>query len=256
MVDKTGTVNRYRKFVRSVGKSTLSAIYPNDFEFYLCAFELIEAGRTIDYFVFPVQPSSIQKIEPTRTNVKVSMSGITVLKNSSIIPKEISIKGNFGRNFKILTMQGVAFSNTLFQKGAGLTIGTPMFSTGIKTGYGAIKILQNMLNESNKISSTGKPRQLYFYNMALGESYLVTTTPNGSTYSQTQDMNMIWQYSVNLSVLAPLSEISDAQKEKGELSRNTKILGRSVVQKSINIVGKEVTQFLTKNNGVTQIAAL
>ena len=85
MADKTGTVNRYREFVRTIGKSALSAIYPNDFEFYVCALELVEEGKEspIDYFVFPIQPSSIQKSESTRVNIKTSMSGITVLKNSS-----------------------------------------------------------------------------------------------------------------------------------------------------------------------------
>lgn len=254
MADKTGTVNRYREMIRTVGKSTLSAIYPNDFEVYLCAFELVEKGKTIDYFVFPIQPSQIQKVEPTRTNIKSSMAGVTVLKNSSIIPKEIMLKGNFGRNFKILTTNGVAFTNS-FSKKQGLTLNTPIFSVGIKTGYGATKLLQNILNESNNLSSNGENRQLYFYNMALGESYLVVVNPNGVIYNQSQDMNMIWQYSINLSVLAPLSEVADALDKDSKLSRSTKMLGRNVVQKSVNIVAKEVSQFLTRNNGITTIAA-
>ena len=252
MADKTGTVNRYKELIRTIGKGTLSAIYPNDFEFYLCAFELVEDTKTIDYFVFPIQPSSIQKTEPTRTNIKTSMSGITVLKNSSIIPQELNLKGNFGRNFKILTMQGVAFSNN-FERSEGLKISTPIFSVGVKTGYGAIKILQKILNESNNISVTGKSRQLYFYNMALGENYLVTTTPNGNTYNQSQEMNMIWQYNINLSILAPLSEVAGTDDK---LSKNTKTLSKGVIQKSVNIVAKEVSQFLVRNNGVTQIAAI
>ena len=151
------------------------------------------------------------------------MSGITVLKNSSVIPKEVILKGNFGRNFKILSSTANSFA---FGIEAGrLDIGTqkfgisvkyPEFSVAVKTGYGSTKILQNILNKSNDLSSNGEIRQLYFYNLALGESYLVTTQPNGNSYSQSQDMNMIWQYSVNLSVLARLEDFKGITNKKSK----------------------------------------
>ena len=98
MIDSTGVIGKFNGLLGSLGRAALSASYPSDIEYYLCAFELVNSTGTEGYFVFPIQPSAIQKSEPTRTNVKKSMSGITVLRNSSFIPQEINIKGNFGNN--------------------------------------------------------------------------------------------------------------------------------------------------------------
>ena len=256
MADKTGIVNKYIRLKADIGKSAISALYPQDFEYYLCAFELVDGKETVDYFVFPIQPSSIQKNEPSRTNIKSSMSGITVLKNSSVIPQEISLKGNFGRNFKILSMLGVAFEGVgtgigdVGQTGGGLGLKVPMFSASVKTGYGATKLLQSILKKSNQINTkTGKPYQLYFYNMALGESYLVTTTPSGNMFSQSEDTNMIWQYTI----LSPLSEVTTF---RNEFERSVLLLSNNSIQKNVNTVSKDVVSFLTRNNRVTRIAAL
>lgn len=235
---------RYNEMVKILGRSALSYMYPKDFEFYLCAFELMEGRNVVDYFVFPIQPSSIQKTEPNRTNIKTSLSGVTVLKNDAFIPQEVSIKGNFGRNFKILQMQGVAFSNNVeIDKERGLTFNSQNFSYGVKTGFGATKILQKIIQKSNETTSTGQMRQLHFYNLALGESYLVTVQPNGLTLSQTQDMNMIWQYSLSMSILAPLSEVMTSYFSE---KRNQDIMMKGVLQKSVNIVARDLATFINK----------
>ena len=41
--------------------------------------------------------------------------------------------------------------------------------------------------------------------MALGESYLVSVSPAGLLLSMSQDKNMIWEYTLNLTTIAPLS---------------------------------------------------
>lgn len=253
MADVTGILNRYKDLKKSIGKSALSTLFPDDFEYYLCALELVEFRGTkivpLEYFVFPIQPSSIQKTEPVRTNIKTSMSGITVLKNSSAIPKEITLKGNFGKNFKILTMQGVAFSGSEPKDAGFMTMTSPQFSAGIKTGYGATKMLQKILQESNKLTSNGESRQLFFYNMALGENYLVTVSPSGYVFSQSQDTNMIWQYSVSMTILASLSDVINIKNPK---SKSSNIVGRNIIQSSLNVVAKEVSSFVFRNKSVTK----
>jgi hypothetical protein len=174
------------------------------------------------------------------------MSSINVLKNSSPVPQELVLKGNFGRNFKIMTMQGVAFSGSgvyesTNQRSGALSINKAEFSTGIKTGYGAIKLLQRILKRSNELTEYGESLQLFFYNLAFGESYLVTIPPSGVTFSQTQDQNMIWQYSINLTILAPLSEVL-FQNQMNSKSMN--LVGRNAVQSSLNVVAKNVTRMI------------
>lgn len=241
MADRIGIVNKFKQLQNQIGRAALNSFYPSDVELYLCAFELVSNNKTEAYFVFPIQPSSIQKIEPTRTNVKVSISGVTVLRNSSFIPQEISIKGNFGRRFKILTgLEGVGFGASL-SKDNGLIFDTPSFSTSIKSGYGATKLLQKIIRDSQKLDSIGKPKRLYFYNMALGESYLVTIPPSGISFTQTEDQNMIWQYSVTMTILAHLKDVSGIEIE----SSNKNIISKGVIQKGINIVANEVKLLLS-----------
>ena len=209
MQNTKDVVYKYNHLVDQLGKKTVSAAYPNDIEIYLCAFELVDSNRDTEaYFVFPIQPSMIQKTEPTRTTIKKSMSGTTVLKNSSFIPQEISIKGNFGRKFKILNgLDGYGYGNAVDDKlGAfkSVEFDTPTFSTSIKSGYGCIKLLQKIFQSSQKVDKYGKSKRLIFYNMGFGESYLVTIPPSGYSFSQTEDQNMIWSYQANMTVVAPL----------------------------------------------------
>lgn len=241
MSDRTGTINRYLALQRTVGRNALSAFYPQDVEYYLCAFELVSSSGTEGYFVFPIQPNSIQKSEPTRTNIKKSMSGITALRNSSFIPWEISIKGNFGKRFKIMNqLDGVGFGATI-TKDTGIQFATPVFSASIKTGYGATKLLQKILQDSQKLDGTGKPKRLYFYNMALGESYLVIVPPSGFTLTQTVDQNTIWQYAVNMTVLAPLYAVTGVDVD----TANRNIISKGIIQRGVNTVVNDVKVLLT-----------
>ena len=55
----------------SLGRQLLSTLYPNDFEHYLLAFELVDSqGTTIDYFAFPINPSEYNYTRNALTNVK------------------------------------------------------------------------------------------------------------------------------------------------------------------------------------------
>ena len=115
-----GAANTIQKkaleLLSSVGRATLATMYSNDFEVYLCSFELTDSdGNTIDFFTFPVMPDSIRKSETKRNTVRNTAGGITQLSSPIYSTSEISIKGNFGRCFKILlgggeSLNGVAFS--------------------------------------------------------------------------------------------------------------------------------------------------
>ena len=238
-------INRkYQELINTVGRTALNAMFPYDFEVYMMALELTDSkGNMIDYIAFPIMPESITKNEPKRTNIKNTSSGITILNSATYAPEEITIKGNFGRNFKILlapkepSATGVAFSTSsgvyaLNQVGEGaktFSFKTAEFNVGIKTGYGATKLLQSIVSKSNGIDSSGQPFRLYFYNLALGESYLVTVPPSGITLSQNREKNMIWEYSLTLNAIAPLSSLRSQIKATSLASA----VGTNAVQKSI-----------------------
>lgn len=246
--------------VQTVGRSVVSSFYPNDFEVYFCALELCNSDdETIDYFAFPINPSSIIKREPKKTLVQKTLSGTTVLFNPSFIPYELTLVGNFGRSFKMLVnTPGLAYSLSTTDSSLGVSSGvyslyqlnnkitsengslmsftSPSFDLNVKTGYGCIKILQAILSKSSGVDSTGKPLRLYFYNMALGENYQVVVPPNGFTLTQNQNKNMIWEYTINLTAIRPI----EGSSKSNTRSLILKTLS-SNVQQGVTSLAKTIT---------------
>lgn len=252
--------NQAISLAQQLGMQTLSSVYPYDFEWYMCALELTDSkDQTIDYLAFPIQPDSIQKSEPTRNNIKKSMAGVTVLSNDAYIPQDITIRGSFGRQFKLLlnvkeikgknsqysTINGVY---SLYQKAGSSAINYPSFNIAAKNGYGIIKILQAIVNKSVGLDDEGKPFKLYFYNMALGESYLVAIPPSGAQFSQDVSKNMVWSYSVTMKTLAPLDAVREEQEGslRKELSATAVAAGVSMVAQGVNDIMMEIGK---SNNG-------
>ena len=252
------SVNRqYINLVQQIGQAALSSLSPHDFEYYMMALELTDgSGRTIDYFAFPVLPTSIQKTEPKRTNIKQSNTGITVLNSTAFVPQQITIKGNFGKFFKIILQtkgpvgSAVAYSISngvydLYQaKTKSLVVKYPNFDVGIKSGYGAINILRAIIAKSNGIDDQGLPFRLYFYNMALGESYLVTVPSNGLVLDTNADAsNTVWNYSLNLTVIAPLSLVLSKKAYDSSLKNS---LQTGVIQKGVNVLSNQLGSLIQK----------
>lgn len=250
------SVGNVLNIAKNVGAQALSSLYPNDFEWYMVALELVDSNdKTIDYLTFPIMPDSISKTEPTRTAVKKSLSGVTVLTSPTFTPQEITLKGSFGRQFKILTEPKTSSDPTVANKGVGsgkysltdISSGTKTisglafgnFNTTVKTGYGAIKILQAMISKSVGLDESGKPLRLYFYNLALGESYLVVVPPSGAQYYQDISKNMIWNYSITLMAIAPLSAVSN---ESNKTLKSRFVV--SMVQAGVQEVASRVVKAL------------
>lgn len=241
------------EMVGTLGRAALATLYPNDFEIYLCSLELTDSqGRTIDFFTFPIMPDSIRKSELKRSTVRNTAGGITTLTSPIYSPSEINIRGNFGKNFKILlseneSVSGVAFSirngmYDLYQIGSknSSNLKTPDFDISVKTGFGASRILKAIISKSNGVDNDGKPFRLYFYNMAFGENYLVTIPPSGAEFSMNIQKNMIWEYNINMTVIAPL----EAVKNSPGSSSMVKKLASSTIQKSVNDLASYVAGIL------------
>ena len=90
----------------------------------------------------------------------------------------------------------------------------------------------------------GFPMKLYFYNMALGESYLVTIPPRGVTFSQNVSKNMIWEYSLEMTGIAPLEAVSAT---KGAKSSLVSMCSSNVIQKGINEFASSLSKGLLGN---------
>jgi len=243
------------RLAADIGRATLHQLFPKDFEYYMIALELVDGrGNTIDYLAFPILPSSITKSENKRINIKKSYKSTLVLTSTAFTPQDISIRGNFGRGFKILIgakeiLSGLAFYNStkagIFEltqmTNRSLLSPTNQFSTFVKTGYGVTKLLQSIIHKSDGSDSNG-PYRLYFYNFALGESYLVVVPAKALTLEQNEsNMNMIWNYSLNLTAIAPLELVKGAQS----VTSNSRILGANILQNTVNSVGRDVANYVS-----------
>ena len=71
---------------------------------------------------------------------------------------------------------------------------------------------------------------MFFYNLALGESYLVVVPPNGITFSQNEQRNMVWDYTLNMIAVAPLESVKNASSGSSLIKKTA----TAVIQKSVN----------------------
>ena len=225
----------YRNLLNTIGTSALNAAFPDDFEAYMIGFELVNSdGRSLEYFAFPVMPNSISITEPEITNIKKVNGGVVSLKTRSFVPKDISLSGNFGRMFKILfRTQGVDFTSF---DGTQRIVQGDFQGPNIKTGFGSIKAFGRILDGSKKIDNSGRPCRLYFYNFAFSQNYVVEVVDK--VFSQSREMNAIWNYSVNLKAVAPINDtvISDRSL--------IRVLGKNTLQRGVNQLATNITSIL------------
>lgn len=204
--------------IRNLGRATAHYLFPNDIEFYFVAFELVDSeDRTVQYFSFPINPSSIIFQDSEVTKIQRTLGGITTIKSVTFDPKTYTLQGDFGRNWKVI-VNGSPFTfsalNFDFRQIGfdlkNLKIGSPVLSVEAKSGYGCIKMLEQIIKNAKQLDENGNPYKLYFYNTSLNHQYLVE--PQDFTFSQNVQKNMIWQYSLRLNSIARLEDISSKSK--------------------------------------------
>lgn len=213
--------NNFRSTINQVGKAATNALFPKDFEYYLISLELVNSdGDTVDFFSFPIMPESITETKQEIKNVKKTAGGITTLDTSTFVPRNITLNGTFGRQFKVtlgsqfyndVVFAGINFSTKTgaFSKedvtNPNITVPTNNFSTLIKTGYGCIKVLEAIVDKASALDNKNRPFFLYLYNQALGSNYLVE--PISFNQTQSYDSNTLWYYNLNLKAVGRVEDI-------------------------------------------------
>lgn len=233
-----------------VGKSVLNMKYPKEFELYVIALELIDGeGNTLRYFIFPVNPSSLDEMNQNIINVKKTLTGITSLRNPTFNPLDINLSGTFGRKFRVLlgtdyvnfissftttpgTLGGEANSTTISQ---GIN---QLFDERVKTGFGCLNILKDILREAVQTDVRG-PKSLILHNLPFGTAYVVE--PMSDKISMSQESNMVHNYSVSLKAIAPLDAFlgDNLQDKRMELSTT------GYVQTQTDKLIQEITKILS-----------
>lgn len=231
------------------GKALLHQKYPNDYEYYMFAIELLDSSlNTKEYFIFPIMPSSISYNDIPITSVKKTAGGISVLKTEQFVPKTLSISGTFGRSLKVLigqTYQDLASSFT--DDDNKLTIQSlwngakNVFDERIKTGYGCTKLLEQILTLSNQKDATGKSNFLIVYNLAFNQKFFVEY--KDFSVSQSLENNMFWNFQIKFDCIASADQLLSSKNKK----TSQQLVIDDQIQKGANSAYKSVNRLLNKN---------
>jgi hypothetical protein len=221
--------NQRLGIIKDIGMAGLHALYPDEFEYYACSFELLDSKNNVKaYFLFPVMPTSISTPENKLVNIKKTSAGVVSLFNTSFNPVDISLAGTFGRKLRIMIGQDALFSSAFSFSVKG---GKAQFSSSVKTGYGAMKYMEDMFDKAMELDEFRRPHRLFFYNPTLNNNYLVEIL--NFTPQMSMENNMLWNYSINMKALAP-AELVDLRTTEERNKSNQKLLGFSLINKSVN----------------------
>jgi len=196
-------VEKYAIPFQTVSTKMFGEGYGNEFEYYLLSLELEDMyGKLVDRLIFPVMPSSLMQDNQALTSISKSASGVVIVAANSFNPFPINIQGNFGRKLRILKGRDVNMSPLA---------GIDKLSMNVKTGYGVCKLLECIFKKAQSLeeNSLEPSYRLYLNNFAFNSNYLVE--PIALKFAQSEDSNMIWNYSLQLKAVAP----SDGLKING-----------------------------------------
>lgn len=213
--------NKATEFTQNLGRAALHALAPNDFEYYACSFELLSDDyRVLDIFHFPVMPNGISINKQSLVSIKKTGRGYLSQFNDSFVGQTISLQGTFGRKFRLMIST---------DKGRDLTTGTGgQFDLKVKTGYGAMKLMEGIINQVYKIGNRN-PKLLIFNNLAFNQSFVVEVLNFNPTMSV--ENNMIWNYSLEMKAIANAANIELSNRSNGRL---VNLLAADVLNKTAN----------------------
>ena len=229
----------------NAGRAALHALAPNDFEYYACIFQLVDYSGDIEQiFNFPVSPTSIQVARNAHVSIKKTESGYVETFSPSYVGKTISISGTFGRKFRLLvsrdnnptqTKEKKKERNEYYKKDT--------FDANVKTGFGALKLLEKIVARSTDFCEAGFPMRLYFYNLQANESYWVEVMSFSKNMSM--ENNAMWNWNIEMKAIAPVPDTYSGKSKIGNL------LAMAAVQKSLNQTFSNLTVGgVTRKNGI------
>jgi hypothetical protein len=168
------------------------------------------------------------------------MGGVTSLTTSTFNPKPIVMSGSFGKSFKLLISPPIKSRENGLDLGGdgGLQLNTNILSATLKSGYGAIKLLERILVKSKELDLYNQPYRLFLYLPLVGHNFLVEYE-NFSLKQDVTSSNMLWKYNVKLTAIAPLN-----QSTKGG-SGLLKMLAADILQRGSNGILNKI-----KSNGI------
>lgn len=231
-MDQKTIIDKFKSAIISGGRATLHAIKPDEFEYYAFTFELLNSDSSVDrIFHFPVNPNSISINNQSLVSIRKTSQGFISQFNTSFVGKTISINGTFGRRFRLLLVRdGDDSLNDL----------------KLRTGYGATKIMEEVMNRLYELDKFERPRFLIFHNYAFNQSLVVEIL--SYQMNQSNENNMMWNWSIEMKAIADSKNIYFSGDRKSDLR---KLLADNVASKVVNnILGNISVSSITDKIGL------
>ena len=195
-----------------MGRGAANIVFPNDIEAYFLIFQLVDYElKPLRTLTFPIMPTDIIEHQPELTKATPTYGGVHVIKTDSFIPRKVVIVGMFGRRIYLVnTIHG-----TVKERITGLLSNVknivtqeeiPEFSRTFKTGYGALKSIEQLKELSKSRDDMGRQHYLYLYNPVFGSNYVVEF----NVFERTQNSetsNLLYPYKIELTAVADVSSI-------------------------------------------------
>ena len=206
------------------GRAVMHSLSPNDFEYYAISFELVDSSfNSLRIFNMPVLPNAISINRTSPITTKKTALGYFSVFSDAFQAKTITLQGTFGRKFRLLVTS---------KKGED---GKKDFDLKVKTGYGASKILESILDESQTDSESGDKKFLILYNLTFNQQLVVEVLSH--QFNQSLENNAMWNYNIELKAVADVTRIKGNNSDKSLKS----LLKTSVLNKTINNVFSNLT---------------
>jgi hypothetical protein len=197
------------ELINTLGRPVAHLLFPNDIDYYFVALELVDSkDRTVRYFAFPINPKNIYFNDTEATKVQRTFGGVTTIKTTTFDPKNYTIRGDFGRNFKVI-VGGKPFSFSALNFDLdfkNLRVEFAELSVEVKSGYGATKILERIIKQAKELDQYGNPHRMYLYNTSLNHQYIVE--PVDFNFDMNVQNNMIWNYNLRLNAIGEVKDFT------------------------------------------------
>jgi len=203
LITKEGT-----NVLNDAARLALHTIIPEDYEYYMCGFELIDHNNVTQLrFIFPVMPDQMVINDKKVSNIIKTSNGVVTLVNPSFVPKSITLSGTFGRKVRVQVANNLMF-DLISAKGDFLnSLDGAIHNKPARTGYGYTKLLEKIYEQSTRGSTGGIPYKLLFHNFAFGSVHFVEM--ESFQPSQTMESNMMWRYNLQMKAVAPKTTVAE-----------------------------------------------
>jgi hypothetical protein len=249
-------LSRYKELLATIGRAGLNSVFPNEFEFYAIALEIVNSqGKSMAYLMFPINPDSLSISINNPISVSSTSAGVESLINPNFVPFDVTASGSFGRALRVVVQGdniltggafGVRLSNEIFSskiKAVKDIIGggEATFSELAKTGYGVCKILEAIWALGCSVDENNVPYTMIMYNLSFNHNYIAE--PMSISFPQDIGANNgFWRYNFSLKCVAPMYALQTKDEYK-KISAN-KVLKNKIVSSGVKALASSFENYL------------